>query len=61
MALSDALYEDLLAAHRGLDPDRSAALNRMLVLLLATELAEARGDEAGVREALRAARRAVTR
>ena len=54
--LSDALYEELLAAHRGLDGEGSAALNRMLVVLLATGLARAAGDEAPVREAIRTAR-----
>lgn len=57
MSLSDALYEELLAAHRDLDAERSAALNRALVLLLADAL----DDEDRFRHALHRARDVVVR
>ena len=53
--MSDATYEALLAAHRDLDADRSAALNRALVLLLA-ELVD---DETALRRAIARAREAA--
>lgn len=37
----DAFYADLLAAHEGLDPKQSAALNARLVLILANHIGDA--------------------
>jgi Protein of unknown function (DUF2783) len=48
----DAFYEQLIAAHRGLDDAASGALNARLVLLLANHV----GDLAIVTEAIAAAR-----
>jgi hypothetical protein len=48
----DAFYEQLVAAHRGLDDAASGALNARLVLLLANHV----GDPAVVAEAIAAAR-----
>lgn len=45
---ADDLYEALIAAHRGLSDDDSAALNARLVLLLANHV----GDLEVMREAL---------
>lgn len=56
MSLSDDLYESLLAAHRGLDAEQSAALNRALVLLLA----DAIDDEARIRDMIGRARASAT-
>lgn len=49
---ADGFYADLLAAHRGLDSDASAALNARLVLILANHV----GDRAALAEALALAR-----
>lgn len=49
----DAFYEALLAAHRDLSDEESAALNARLVLLLANHV----GDGSVLREALEEARR----
>jgi hypothetical protein len=48
----DGLYAALLAAHRGLSADGSAALNAELILLLMNHI----GDAAVIREALDLAR-----
>ena len=48
----DALYAELAAAHRGLSPAESAALNSELVLILANHI----GDAEVVRAALALAR-----
>jgi len=48
----DRLYAALLAAHRDLSPEGSAALNAELILLLMNHV----GDEAVIREALDIAR-----
>jgi hypothetical protein len=48
----DALYEQLIAAHRGLSDAASGALNARLVLLLANQV----GDPAAVADAIAAAR-----
>ncbi|MGR3435942.1 MAG: DUF2783 domain-containing protein [Shimia sp.] len=53
----DGFYDALLAAHRGLDADQSAALNARLVLLLANHV----GDRATLQAALDAARSAGAR
>ena len=53
--LGDAFYEQLVAAHRGLDDAGSGALNARLVLLLANHI----GDLAIVTEAIAAARRGL--
>lgn len=50
----DDLYADLLAAHEGLSPEDSAALNARLILILANHL----GDAALFNQALAAARHA---
>ena len=47
----DAFYEALIELHEGLDADQSHRLNARLILLMA----EAIGDEARLRELLRAA------
>ena len=49
----DALYELLMAAHRGLDDAASRRLDAKLVLLLANHV----GDLDLIREAIEAARR----
>lgn len=48
----DDFYEALLAAHQGLSPEESHAMNARLVLLLANHI----GDLAVVQEALHVAR-----
>jgi hypothetical protein len=48
IADADAFYEALLAAHKGLDYQASAALNARLVLILANHV----GDGETLREAL---------
>jgi hypothetical protein len=48
----DGFYAELLAAHEGLSPERSAALNARLVLILANHV----GDRDVLRAALAAAR-----
>lgn len=53
----DAAYNALVDAHRGLDPDESAALNARLVLLLANHL----GDLEVLEQAISAARYAGPR
>ena len=53
----DAFYEQLVAAHQGLDDADSGALNARLVLLLANHI----GDLAIVAEAIVAARRGLGR
>jgi hypothetical protein len=45
---ADGFYADLLAAHRDLDADASAALDARLVLILANHV----GDRATLAEAL---------
>lgn len=52
MTWTDALYAELIAAHDGLDPQASAALNRRLVLLFG----EAVGDAERVRAIIAEAR-----
>ncbi len=52
----DGFYDELLAAHEGLDKAQSDALNARLILLLANHL----GDRDTLRAALDAARRAAT-
>ena len=49
----DALFEALVEAHRGLDPDASRRLDARLVLLLANHI----GDVEVVRQAIDEARR----
>ncbi|KPA23303.1 hypothetical protein shim_04980 [Shimia sp. SK013] len=49
---ADDFYADLLAAHDGLDPAGSDALNARLVLILSNHI----GDRAVLAEALDAAR-----
>ena len=49
----DGFYDELLAAHNGLDDSASTALNARLVLILANHI----GDRAVLRDALKAARR----
>ncbi|HRD75852.1 MAG TPA: DUF2783 domain-containing protein [Hyphomicrobiaceae bacterium] len=51
LADGDAIYAELVAAHRGLDERQSAALNARLVLILANHI----GDTAVLREAIAAA------
>lgn len=48
----DAAYADLIAVHRGLDAEASAALNARLILILMNHI----GDRAVLREALDLAR-----
>lgn len=48
----DGFYDDLLAAHQGLDKAQSDALNARLILILANHI----GDRETLRAALRAAR-----
>ncbi len=52
----DDIYAELIEAHRGLDAAQSLRLNARLVLLLINQI----GDEAVVREAIRAARETAT-
>ncbi len=49
----DGFYAELVAAHDGLTPDDSAALNARLILLLANHI----GDRATLRDAIEAAKR----
>ncbi|MBT8454755.1 MAG: DUF2783 domain-containing protein [Rhodobacteraceae bacterium] len=44
----DGFYEELLAAHRDLTPDQSAALNAQLIMILANHI----GDRAALSEAI---------
>ena len=44
----DGFYEGLLAAHRDLTPDQSAALNAQLIMILANHI----GDRAALSEAI---------
>lgn len=48
----DGFYDELLAAHQGLDKAESDALNARLILILANHI----GDQTVLREALQAAR-----
>jgi len=48
----DDLYEALIAAHDGLTPDESQALNARLILILMNHI----GDARVIRQALEAAR-----
>ena len=57
LADADRVYTALVDAHRGLDPDASAALNARLVLALANHI----GDETVILEALAIARGAGAR
>lgn len=50
----DGFYDELLAAHQGLDDAGSVALNARLVLILANHI----GDRAVLRAALKAAKEA---
>ncbi len=52
----DEIYAEIVEAHRGLDAERSLRFNARLILLLINQI----GDEATVREAIRAAREAET-
>lgn len=56
LSAPDDFYEALIAAHHGLAPAESHALNARLVLLLANQV----GDQATLLEALEAARGAPT-
>ena len=49
----DAFYDELLAAHQGLDKAESDALNARLILVLANHI----GDRVVLRQALDAAKR----
>jgi len=49
----DAFYEQLIAAHQGLDADQSAQLNARLLLLLANQV----GDGDVLSECIAAARK----
>ncbi len=55
LSAPDDFYEALIAAHHGLEPSASHALNARLVLLLANQV----GDQATLLAALRAARGAM--
>ena len=55
MAIDDALYAALVAAHEGLDAEASRALDARLILLLMNEV----GDAGRVRHLLAAAREAA--
>lgn len=55
LADPDAVYEAIVAAHRGLSAEASAALNARLVLILANHV----GDAAVIREAVALAREAT--
>ena len=48
----DGFYAELIAAHDGLTPEESAALNARLILLLANHV----GDREVLRQALQAAK-----
>jgi hypothetical protein len=48
----DELYEALITAHDGLNPDESQALNARLILILMNHI----GDAQVIRQALEAAR-----
>lgn len=48
----DGFYDELLAAHEGLEPGRSAELNARLILILANHI----GDRDTLRVALEAAK-----
>lgn len=48
----DGFYDELLAAHEGLDKAESDALNARLILILSNHI----GDRAVLRQALKAAR-----
>jgi hypothetical protein len=50
---ADAFYEQLLDAHQGLSEPESALLNARLILLLASQV----GDAKALRECVEAARR----
>lgn len=52
----DSAYADLLAAHRGLGPEASTALNARLILILMNHI----GDRAILREAIDLARSSGT-
>lgn len=52
IADADALYADLIAAHKGLNEAESAALNGRLILILMNHI----GDPEVLREALALAR-----
>ena len=52
----DGFYDELLAAHEGLDKAASDALNARLILVLCNHV----GDRDVIREALRVARDAAT-
>ncbi len=52
----DEIYAEIIDAHRGLDTEGSLRFNARLILLLINQI----GDEATVREAIRAAREAET-
>ena len=47
----DGFYAELLAAHKGLAPEQSAALNARLILILANHI----GDREALSDALRLA------
>lgn len=51
----DDAYARLIAAHDGLSPDRSAALNARLVLILANHIGDATVLDEAIALALRAA------
>lgn len=55
LADADAVYASIVAAHRGLDAEASAALNARLVLLLANHI----GEDGVIREAIAAALRSM--
>ena len=55
LAAPDDFYEQLIAAHQGLDEAQSALLNARLVLLLANHV----GDAAVLAQAIAAAREDV--
>ena len=48
----DGFYDGLLAAHQGLSPEESEALNARLILVMANHI----GDRDTLREALKAAK-----
>ena len=54
---ADDLYAAILAAHEGLSPQASAALNARLVLILANHI----GDEDVIAQALEAAKHPAQR
>lgn len=55
-AEADALYAELVEAHRGLTPEAGRALDARLILLLMNHV----GDAEALREALRLARAATS-